>query len=126
MSDRPTAEDDLRAQVRAELARANLSQAEACRQLGVSTKHLNMMLKGHAPLTLPWAEKILALTGARVLVHATVPPGQPDRVLRKQIDQMDDDQLDALYDELDRAHEVIGELNETITRRRRRATRRTR
>ncbi|MGQ4343537.1 hypothetical protein [Streptomyces sp. SAS_275] len=58
-----TAEDQLRGQVRAALHTAGLSQAEVARQLGVSTKHLNMMLTGAATLTLTWAEGILGLAG---------------------------------------------------------------
>jgi hypothetical protein len=69
-----SAEEQLRAQVRAALTRAKISRAEASRQLGVSTKHLNMMLKGHAPLTLPWAERILALCGKRLVIETRRAP----------------------------------------------------
>jgi hypothetical protein len=42
---------------------------EACRQLGLSTKHMNTMLTGHgATLTLDWAERILGLCGKRVVI----------------------------------------------------------
>ena len=61
-----TAEDDLRVQVRAELAKAKISQAEACRRLGCSTKYMNQMLQGHQTLT--WAERILALCGKRPVI----------------------------------------------------------
>lgn len=63
-----TPEDDLRVQVRAALAAAGLSQAEAARRLEVSTKHLCQMLTGRAPLTLGWAERLLGLCGKRVVV----------------------------------------------------------
>lgn len=63
-----SAEDDLRAHVRAELAKAKISQAEACRRLGCSTKYMNQMIKGHVPLTIVWAERILALCGKRVVI----------------------------------------------------------
>ena len=63
-----SAEDDLRTQVRAELAKAKISQAEACRRLGCSTKYMCQMLTGAAPLTLAWAERILALCGKRVVI----------------------------------------------------------
>lgn len=63
-----SAEDDLRAHVRAELVKANLSQAETCYRLGCSTKHMNQMLQGHAPLSLGWAERILDLCGKRVVI----------------------------------------------------------
>jgi plasmid maintenance system antidote protein VapI len=56
--------------VRDELAKARISQAEACRRLDVSTKHMNQMLMGHAPLTLEWAERILALCGKHPIVTA--------------------------------------------------------
>ena len=46
------AEEQLRTQTREALADAKISQAEACRRLDVSTKHLNMMLTGKATLTL--------------------------------------------------------------------------
>jgi plasmid maintenance system antidote protein VapI len=64
----PTAEEQLRAHVRAALEAAGLSQAEACRQLGVSTKYLNQMLTGAATLTLTWAEGILGLCGHSVVI----------------------------------------------------------
>lgn len=63
-----TAEDTLRAHVRAALRNAGISQAEACRQLDVTTKHLNQMLTGKATLTLPWAEQILGLCGERLVL----------------------------------------------------------
>lgn len=121
----PTAEEQLRTEVRSALACARLSQAEACRQLGLSTKYMNQMLMGHAPLTLRWAEKIVALCGARVLVYVTAPPGAADRVQRIRLDDLTSDQLDALYDDLDRADEVIGELNQHNINLARRAARRT-
>jgi Helix-turn-helix. len=66
-----SAEDELRALVNDALRAAGMSQAEACRRLNVSTKHLNQMLKGRAPLSLAWAERILAAAG-RDLRIATV------------------------------------------------------
>lgn len=65
-----TAERDLRTQVRAALDTAGISQAEACRQLGLSTKHMNMMLTGKATLTLDWAERIVDLCDMRLVVLA--------------------------------------------------------
>ncbi|MEU3507693.1 helix-turn-helix transcriptional regulator [Streptomyces longwoodensis] len=65
----PSAEEQLRTQVRAALTRAQISQAEACRRLGLSTKHMNMMLTGRATLTLDWAERILALCGKRLVIE---------------------------------------------------------
>lgn len=64
-----TAEDALRTQVQTALAAAHISQAEACRQLGLSTKHMCHMLTGKAPLTLDWAQRIAALCGRRVEVY---------------------------------------------------------
>jgi len=64
------AERDLRVQVRAALDRAGISQADACRQLGLSTKHMNMMLTGKATLTLDWAERIVDLCDMRLVVLA--------------------------------------------------------
>jgi transcriptional regulator with XRE-family HTH domain len=66
-----TAEDVLRALVKAALRNAGLSQAEACRRLGVSTKHLNQMLTGRAPISLAWAEDLLSLCGQRLTLDAT-------------------------------------------------------
>ena len=63
-----SAEQDLRTQVAAALLTRGISQAEAARQLGLSNKHLNQMLTGRAVLTLPWAERILALTGMRLVI----------------------------------------------------------
>lgn len=74
------AEESMRAQVRAALKTAGLSQAEVCRQLGLSTKHLNQMLTGVAPLSLSWAERILPLCGMRLVVLALTGPNDPDHV----------------------------------------------
>lgn len=63
-----TAEDDLRAQVRAALAATRISQAEAARQLGLTNKHMSHMLTGRATLTLGWAEAILAVCGLRIVI----------------------------------------------------------
>lgn len=77
--DRSQAEAVLRAHVRAALRNASLSQAEAARQLDVSTKHLCQMLTGRAPLTLGWAERILALCGQRIVIDVQgAPPREPD------------------------------------------------
>lgn len=66
-----TAEDVLRALVRTALRNAGLSQAQAARDLDVSTKHLCQMLTGRATLTLPWAEDLLDLCGQRLTLDAT-------------------------------------------------------
>ncbi|MEU1071886.1 MULTISPECIES: helix-turn-helix transcriptional regulator [unclassified Streptomyces] len=63
-----TTEDDLRTQVRAALNNAGISQAEACRQLGVSTKHMSMMLTGRSPISLDWADRILDLCGEQIVI----------------------------------------------------------
>ena len=63
-----TAEDDLRAQVRAALAATGISQAEAARRLGLTNKHMSHMLTGRATLTLGWAEAILAVCGLRIVI----------------------------------------------------------
>ncbi|WP_228974995.1 helix-turn-helix transcriptional regulator [Streptomyces sp. DH12] len=68
------AEQALREQVRAALAEARISQASACRQLDLSTKHLSHMLTGRAPLTLDWAEKIVALCDKRIEVLVLTGP----------------------------------------------------
>lgn len=61
-------EESLREQVRTALEAARISQAAVARELGVSTKHLCQMLTGRAPLTLEWAEQIVALCEMRVEV----------------------------------------------------------
>ncbi|MER7623899.1 helix-turn-helix transcriptional regulator [Streptomyces sp. NPDC126503] len=66
----PTATDDLRVIVRTTLHDKGISQAEAARRLGLSAKYMSQMLTGRAPLTLGWAEKILALCGKRLAVRA--------------------------------------------------------
>lgn len=66
----PGVHDSLRAQVRAALDEAGVSQAEASRKVGLSTKHMNQMLTGKAVLTLGWAEKILAVCGQRLEIRA--------------------------------------------------------
>jgi len=70
------AEEQLRAHVRAALEAAGLRQAEAARQLGLSTKHMSQMLTGSATLTLTWAEGILGLCG-QSLVIGTRPDDDP-------------------------------------------------
>ncbi|MFF7851889.1 helix-turn-helix domain-containing protein [Streptomyces sp. NPDC007910] len=66
----PTTTETLRDLVRTALHDKGISQAEAARQLGLSTKYMSQMLTGRAPLTLGWAEKILALCGKRLAVRA--------------------------------------------------------
>lgn len=61
-------EESLRDQVRAALEAAQISQASVARDLGVSKKHLCQMLTGRAPLTLEWAEQIVAQCEMRVEV----------------------------------------------------------
>lgn len=61
-------EESLREQVRVALADTQISQAAVARELGVSKKHLCQMLTGRAPLTLDWAEQIVALCEMRVEV----------------------------------------------------------
>lgn len=63
-----TASADLRNLTRATLADAGISQAEAARLLGLSTKHMSQMLTGRAVLTLGWAEQLLALCARRLTV----------------------------------------------------------
>jgi DNA-binding transcriptional regulator YdaS (Cro superfamily) len=63
-----TAEDDLRTQVRASMAAVGISQAEIARRTGLSTKHLNQMITGRAPISLGWAETILAHCGMRLVI----------------------------------------------------------
>jgi plasmid maintenance system antidote protein VapI len=62
------AEEDLRVQVRAALERTGISQAEASRRLGLSTKHTNQMITGRAPMPLQWADRILTLCGMRLVI----------------------------------------------------------
>jgi hypothetical protein len=64
------AENALRDLTRTALQDAGISQAEACRRLGLSTKHMCQMLTGKAPITLAWAERILALCGRRIVITA--------------------------------------------------------
>jgi plasmid maintenance system antidote protein VapI len=61
-------EQIIRSQVRAALERAHISQAEASRRLGLSTKHTNQMITGRAPMPLQWADRILALCGMRLVI----------------------------------------------------------
>ncbi|MFE3004222.1 MULTISPECIES: helix-turn-helix transcriptional regulator [unclassified Streptomyces] len=94
-------EADLRAQVKTALTTAHISQAEAARRLGLSTKHMSQMLTGRATLTLDWADRILTLCGmtlAVVAVPATnhARPAQP----RIPLDDLTSDALDQLYDRL--------------------------
>lgn len=67
------AEAVLRAQVRAALRTARITQAKAARDLSVSEKHLSQMLTGRATLTLDWAERLVALCGLRLIPGRTDP-----------------------------------------------------
>ena len=58
----------LRTVVRAALESSGRSQASIARELNVSTKHLNQMLKGRQPITLWWAARILRTCGMRLIV----------------------------------------------------------
>lgn len=69
--DESHAQKALRLRVRTELAVAGISQASASRQLGISTKHMNMMLTGKSTLSLAWAEQILSLCHKRLVLTTT-------------------------------------------------------
>jgi DNA-binding MarR family transcriptional regulator len=62
-------EDQLRHLTRHALTTAGLTQAEAARRLGLSTKHLHMMLSGGSTLSLQRAEQLLALVGQKLAIH---------------------------------------------------------
>ncbi|MFD8667057.1 helix-turn-helix domain-containing protein [Streptomyces microflavus] len=95
-------ERDLRAQVKAALTTARISQAEAARQLDLSTKHMSHMLTGRATLTLDWADRILTLCGMTLAVAAIPDTGQAHLTQRVPLDDLTSDALDALYNRLDR------------------------
>lgn len=63
------AQDRLWVQVRTVLETSRLSQAEAARRLGLSTKHLCRMLTGQSQMSLDWAEQILGLCGMELTVR---------------------------------------------------------
>lgn len=65
---------ELRRQVKAALRAAGISQAQAARDLGLSTKHMSHMLTGRATLTLDWADRLLALCGMRLVVSIALNP----------------------------------------------------
>lgn len=73
----PRPADELPALIRTALQTAGLSQAEASRHLGLSTKHLNQMLTGKAPITVPWAQRLLDLCGWRLMVALEHGPTDP-------------------------------------------------
>ncbi|MGY6019556.1 hypothetical protein [Streptomyces spinosirectus] len=75
--DAPSADEQLRTQTRAAVQQAPVSQAEIARQLGLSTKHLNQMLTGRAPLSLVWAEGILGLCGMDLVITVRPSEEQP-------------------------------------------------
>lgn len=60
--------DRLRGEVRFCLDGARISQVEAARTLGISTKHLSQMLTGKAPMSADWAEKITQLCDRELIV----------------------------------------------------------
>ncbi|MFF8610860.1 helix-turn-helix domain-containing protein [Streptomyces sp. NPDC015346] len=55
-------------QVRTLLETSGVSQAQAARQLGLSTKHMSQMLTGRAGLSLERAEEILGLCGMALVI----------------------------------------------------------
>lgn len=63
--------DQIRAVVRDELAVAGISQAEAARALGVSTKHMSQMLTGRVGMSPEWADRITALCGRQLVIAST-------------------------------------------------------
>jgi transcriptional regulator with XRE-family HTH domain len=73
----PSRADDLPGLIRTALDGAGISQAEACRRLGLSTKHLNQMLMGKVHLKLSWAERIFALCGQSLVIDAVPTTGAP-------------------------------------------------
>jgi DNA-binding PadR family transcriptional regulator len=62
-------EDQLRHLVRQALTAAGLAQAEAARKIGISTKHLHIMLSGGSTLSLQRAEQLLDLCGQKLAIH---------------------------------------------------------
>lgn len=69
MTTRPSSADELRGLVLAALHEKGVSQAEAARRLGLSAKHVSHMMTGKAPLTIEWADRILALCGKRLALR---------------------------------------------------------
>jgi transcriptional regulator with XRE-family HTH domain len=69
----PPTQDQLRRVVKQALEDEGLAQAEVCRRLGLSTKHLNCMLQGKSHFTLAWADRILELCGARLVLTLQYP-----------------------------------------------------
>lgn len=74
-----SAEDELRAQVRAALRTTKTRQVHVARETGMSEKHLSQMLTGRVHLTVAHAEQILATCGARlaITVHLATPEEPP-------------------------------------------------
>jgi predicted transcriptional regulator len=65
--------DDLRAELRAELARRRIKQTDLARELGVSRTHLSNMLNGQrGQLPATW-ERLLDHLGLELTVRAKAP-----------------------------------------------------
>ncbi|MFI0822242.1 helix-turn-helix domain-containing protein [Streptomyces sp. NPDC021098] len=62
------AQDSLHEQVRAAVKASGLKQVWIAERLSTSEKHLSQLLTGRAPMSLEWAEQILALCGKRVRI----------------------------------------------------------
>ncbi|MFE9855535.1 helix-turn-helix domain-containing protein [Streptomyces sp. NPDC005780] len=105
MSDRHTA-DTIRTQTKDALKDAHISQAEAARQLGLSTKHMSHMLTGRATLTLDWADRILAICGTH-LELVTAQDKATDASPRIPLDDLTSDALDQLYEQLEARRTII-------------------
>ena len=108
----------LRAQVRAALIQAEISQAEACRQLGVSTKYMSQMLTGRSTLTLAWAERIVGLCGGQIHIGVQL-RGRAMTEPRLTASNITDPALTDLYDRLEAAFAQGGgtEREATLTER---------
>jgi plasmid maintenance system antidote protein VapI len=63
--------DQLRAELRAELKAAGISQAEAARHLGCTPKHMSQMLTGKARISPEWANAVALACGRRLIVAST-------------------------------------------------------
>ncbi|GAA0501032.1 helix-turn-helix transcriptional regulator [Streptomyces olivaceiscleroticus] len=77
----PAAQDALHEQVRAAVKAAGLKQVWIAERLGITPKHLSQLLTGRVPLSLDWADRILALCGkrVRVVVEAIQAPKEASR-----------------------------------------------
>lgn len=104
------AEEELRALVRGALKQTGTKQRHVAKGIGVTEKHLSNIMTGRCHLTLAYAERILGVIGMRLVLRAV--DDRPEHTARTPLERLTKDDLDELYDDIDRHVEAITKLSE--------------